>query len=366
MAGPTTIPFGDAKAQKKWSGSLFIDTRKKSYWDRKFIGTDENNIIQRLTDLESDAGDTIDFDLSVQLRQQPTYGDARLQGREESLRFFSDQVKIDQLRHAVSAGGKMSRKRTIHNLRRVGRDRLSDYWAKFQDEMTFIYLSGARGVNADFIETVEWTGHAGNAIQAPDASHLIYGGTATAKNNVTNTDKMSVSVIEKADVKAQMMRAMDPTTTSLQPVMINGEAHYVCLMGKFQEHDMRTASGSGWLDIQKAAAASEGRANPIFKGGLGMVKNAVLHSHESVIRFTDYGSGVNLPASRALFMGRQAGVIAYGSTNGLRAQWTEETADHGNEPQIAGGFIEGVKKSRFNGKDFGVISIDTYAADPNA
>lgn len=64
MAGPTTIAFGDAKAQKKWSGSLFIDTTKKSYFDRKFVSTEDNAVIQRLTDLESDAGDTIDYDRS--------------------------------------------------------------------------------------------------------------------------------------------------------------------------------------------------------------------------------------------------------------------------------------------------------------
>ena len=79
MAG-TTIPFGDPRAVKKWSGSLFIDTVKKSYFDRKFVGTSDNAVIQRLTDLESEAGDTIQYDLCVQLRQKPTSGDNRLEG----------------------------------------------------------------------------------------------------------------------------------------------------------------------------------------------------------------------------------------------------------------------------------------------
>src|SRR5690242_13551128 len=104
MPGPTLVGFGDPKAQKKWSANLFIDITKKSYFDRKFVGTSDNAVIQRLTDLESDAGDTIDFDLSVQLRQRPTYGDDRLAGKEEALRFYSDQVYIDQIRHGVSVG----------------------------------------------------------------------------------------------------------------------------------------------------------------------------------------------------------------------------------------------------------------------
>lgn len=129
---------------------------------------------------------------------------------------------------------------------------------------------------------------------------------------------------------------------------------------------MRTADTNGWLAAQRAAAAAEGRNNPIFKGSLGMIKNVVLHSHTNSIRFSDYGSGANLPAGRALFLGRQAGVVAYGSASGLRFSWTEEMQDHGNEPVIAAGVMLGVKKSRFNGKDFGVLSIDTYAANPNA
>lgn len=47
----TTVPFGDPKAQKRWSASLFIETLSKSYFERKFIGTSDNSVIQRLTEL---------------------------------------------------------------------------------------------------------------------------------------------------------------------------------------------------------------------------------------------------------------------------------------------------------------------------
>lgn len=363
----TVVPVGDAKAIKRWSAELFLDTAKKSYFERKFIGTSDNSIIQRLTDLESAAGDKITFDLSLQLRKKPIYGDDRAQGKSEELKFATDEVAIDQMRAPVSAGGRMTRKRTLHDLRRVARDRLGDYWSRFMDEMMFIYLSGARGVNEDYIEDTTWAGHAGNAIQAPDSGHLIYGGNATAKNNVDSADTMARAVIEKAAVKAQMIRATDPENPNMLPSMINGEGRFVLVMTPFQEHQLRAETGTGgWMDIQKAAATAEGRDNPIFKGSLGMIKNVVLHAHESVIRFSDYGSGVNLPAARALFLGRQAGVVAYGTAGGTRFQWEEELTDFKNQVDIAAGTILGIKKTRFRSRDFGVISIDTYAADPNA
>lgn len=362
----TVIPFGDPKAQKKWSAGLAVDQVKKSYFERKFIGTSMNSVIQRKTELETDAGDRISFDLSVQLRGEHTEGDKRLEGKEENLRFYTDEVFIDQARKAVSAGGKMTRKRTAHNLRQVAKDRLGDYWSRFMDELLFMYLSGARGDNRDFLFGPNYSGHGGNAFDAPDEGHLLYGGDANSKASLTESDRMTRLLIERADVKATMLQAQDPDAANMVPVSVDGEDRYVCVMSPFQEHDLRTDSGSDWLDIQKALAAAEGRSNPIVKGGLGMIKGTVLHSHRNVIRFSDYGAGGNVSAARALFMGRQAGVIAYGTPNGRRWDWEEEVKDYGNEPTVASGCIVGVKKTRFNGKDFGVLSLDTAAADPNA
>lgn len=368
--GQTIIAFGDPKAQKRWSSALAVDTNKKSYFTRKFIGEGENSIIQRKTELDSDSGDRITFDLSVQLRNRPTAGDARVDGKEENLRFFSDEVIIDQIRHAVSAGGKMSRKRTAHDLRKVAKDRLSDYWSQYIDELFFINLSGARGINEDYIEDLGYAGHAGNPIHAPDSKHILFGSAGatapTSKAGVTNADNFNRNLIERAATATRTLRSLDRNTANLLPVTINGEPHYCIVMHPFQEHSLRTSDTAGWLEIQKAAAAAEGKANAIFKGGLGLINNIVLHSHESVIRFSDYGAGQNLPAARALLLGRQAGVVAYGTAGGMRFFWEEETRDYGNEPTVAAGTIIGVKKARFNGRDFGVLALDTHAKNPEA
>lgn len=361
----TVIPFGDVKAQKKWGANLTIDTLEKSYFSKKFKGKGDNNIIEEKTELESDQGDRISFDLSVQLRGKPTQGDARVKGKEENLKFYTDEVIIDQTRKTVSCGGKMTRKRTAHDLRKVGRNRLGDYWAKYMDELMFMYLSGGRGINEDFIEDEDFTGHGGNAFQAPDAQHILYAGSATSKATLVATDVMNRDMIERAVTTATMMRARDPDTANMVPVTINGENHYVVCMSPYQEHDMRTATGTtGWLEIQKAAAAAEGKANKIFKGGLGMINNVVLHSHPSAIRFNDYGAGSDVEAARALFMGRQAAVCAFGVSKGSRFEWQEETDDFGNEPNVCAGTIFGVKKTRFNNSDFGVMAIDTAARAP--
>ena len=372
----TIVGVGDAKAIKRFSAFLAVDSSRKSYWNRKFMGTGESaqTPLQTLPHLERDAGDQISYDLVMQLKMRPVQGDAVLRGKEEDLKFYTDALYIDQLRGGVNTGGKMSRKRTLHDMRMIARERQSDWWARLFDETLFMYLSGARGVNADFIEGTDFTGYAGNSFVAPDTQHLLYGGDATSKATVDSADNLSLTTIDKALSRAETMGGGISGIPELQPCMIDGEPHYVLVMHPWQEYDLRTNTGTGqWLDIQKAAAGAEGKANPIFKGGLGMYNNVVLHKHKGVIRFEDYGasSPATVKAARALFLGRQAGVIAFGSPGtGLRFDWHEELEDRANQVVITTSSIFGVKKTAFTidgtSRDFGVIAIDTAAADPSA
>lgn len=369
----TIVGVGDPKAIKKFSAALAVDVGRESYFNRKMMGEGEKaqTPLQNLRDLEKDAGDQISFDLVLQLRGRPTSGDAILRGNEEDLKFYTDNLYIDQQRHGVNTGGKMSRKRTIHDMRDIARTRQSEYWARLFDETIFCYLSGARGVNADFIEPTTFTGYAGNTFVAPDNLHILYGGSATSKASLTNTDKFSLGLIDRAVARAKTMGRGSAGVPAIQPVKIDGEEHYVIVMHPYQEYDLRAASGSTWIDIQKAAAAAEGRNNPLFKGGLGMYNNVILHEHNAVINFNDYGAGSNVTAGRALFLGRQAGVVAFGSAgnSNMRFDWNEEMEDRGNQLVVTTGTIFGVKKTAFTidgtSRDFGVIALDTYLDDPN-
>jgi len=369
----TIVGAGDPKAVKKYSAFLAVDTSRKSYWNKKFMGVGEEaqTPLQTLPHLENDAGDTISYDLVMQLKMKPIQGDAQLRGKEEDLKFYTDSLLIDQLRGGVNTGGKMTRKRTIHDLRKVARVRQSDWWARLFDETLFMYLSGARGINPDYIEDTTFTGYANNAFKAPDAQHQLYGGDASSKATIDATDKMSLKLIDRCVARAEVMGGGTTGIPAIQPVMIDGEEHFVMVMHPWAEYDLRTDNSTGgWLDIQKALATFEGRGSPICKGGLGIHNNVILHKHKGVIRFTDYGAGGNVQAARNLFLGRQAGVVAFGSPGtGLRFDWNEELEDRGNQVVITTASIFGVKKSRFTidgtDYDFGVIAADTACADPS-
>ena len=65
----TIIGLGDAKAVKRDSGNLAVDVGRKGYFTRKFMGKGDvpTKPIWQITDLESDAGEQVTYDLSMQL-----------------------------------------------------------------------------------------------------------------------------------------------------------------------------------------------------------------------------------------------------------------------------------------------------------
>lgn len=370
----TIIGVNDPKAVKRWSSVLFVDQAREGYWSNRMVGqgADAMTPVVALTDLESKAGDTISYDLNLQLKAPPVYGDQRITGTEEGLKHATDTIKIDLVGKSVSAGRTMSQKRTLHDLRVTGKDRQKDYFGRWFDEMYAMYLSGSRGVNADFIHTTAFTGFAGNAFAAPDAEHRLFGGNATAYNDIDTGDGMDLALIDRAVTKSSTLGGGTTNIPRLRPMKINGEERFVCLMHPFQWHAMKTSTATGqWLDIQKAAAGSQGASSPIFRGSQGMYNGVVLHVHNTVIQFNDAGTGTNVTAARALFMGRQAGCVAFGSPgDGMRLKWREDLEDRGRELVVTVETIAGIKKSRFEvdgtARDFGVMSLDTYADDPNS
>lgn len=367
MSKGLQIGVNSPQAVKKWSTVLEAQVNNDDYFN-KFISTNPNSIIQKKRDLEKDAGAELMFDLLMRAKGRGVDGDKLLEGTADNLTFLQDKIYIDQHRKAFNTGGRMARKRSIHDMRSLCKAQLQEYFREWREQIRFVYLSGARGVNeGDYILPLDFAGFAGNPILPPDQDHIMYAGSAVSKATLTASDKMSRALIERAEVRSRKLMARDDKNVNLKPVMVEGEKRLIMLMNTFQEHDLRQESGAaGWMEIQKAAAASEGRSNPIFKGSLGMIKGVVLHSHEFGVVFNDYGAGANVAAGRALLLGAQAGVEAAGSANGYNSMdWSEEAKDHGNQLEVAGGAMWAFKKTRYGDRDFGVISIDTAAADPN-
>ena len=303
----TDFALNDQLAVQRWSTSLAIEAAKKSYFS-KFMGKGLDNIIVLKDELNKSAGEKITVGLRTKLAEPGIEGDAVIEGHatgEEALSFFNDYIFIDQLRKSTKSKGKMSEQRVPYNMRKEGRDALSTWWAETMDENFFCYLSGDRGIDPSFKVALGWTGRANNALWAPDATHQLYAGNATSKADLDSADIIDLEDIER------LVAFAETTDPMLQGVNVEGANKFVLLMHTFQAFQLRTSvTTNDWLDIHKATDRGAGAL--MYKNSLGEYADVVLHKHRNVVRFDDYGVGVNLPAARALFMGAQAGLMAYG------------------------------------------------------
>lgn len=343
----TNFPLNHPMAVKRWANGLMKQALTQTH-AMQFMGKDSNALCQIKSDLSKDAGDRIRFGLRMQLVGDGVQGDATAEGQEEALEIYTDDLYIDQLRHAVRSTGKMSEQRVPFEVRDEARDGLADWWANRIDTWFFNQLCG----NTAQTDT-KFTGN--QAALAPDADHIVYPGTTTSEAAISaSTDQvMSLTLIDKAVEKAKL--AANP----LRPIQVGNGKYFVMFLHTNQVYDLRTNTNTGqWLDIQKAAM-SGGKVgdSPIFTGALGVYNGVVLHENTRVAQ-------VVASTRRAVLAGAQAMGCAFGKGYGKgNFTWVEELFDYKNKLGVLAGSISGMKKLQYNGSDFASIVIPTRAVN---
>lgn len=320
------------------------------------MGESSDSMIQILNDTKKGPGDTIYVNLRMQLTGAGIQGDSTLEGNEEALTLYRDTILIDQLRHAVRSGGKMSEQRIPFSVREEARMGLQDWWADRIDTAIINQLSGNTG-QADTRYTGNNATVAGTYSATAGASRTVYlSGDGSTDGSVTTTSTMTLSHIDRAVTLAKT------TTPLIRPIMVNGEARYVFLMHPYQVRDLRaaTTANGAWADFQKALIQGGQKDNAIFTGALGIYNGAILVENVRIPTFTSAGGAST--GRRAILCGAQSAALAVGQDNNPeKMTWVEELFDYENQLGVSAGMIFGAKKTIFNSLDFGVISVPTYA-----
>jgi len=340
------------EAQKLWRSQLFEEALKAT-WFGKFMGESSNDVIQMLTNTKKAAGDRITITLRMQLTGDGVLGDATLEGNEEALTTYTDNLLIDQLRHGVRSGGKMTEQRIPWSIREEAMDGLADWWAGRFDQSLFNQVCGYT-VQTD----LRYTGN--NAVIATDAGHIYRPNARANDQSLVAGDEFTLSFIDQAVAIAKL------ATPVIRPVNVNGDKMYVAVLHTNQVTQLRTNTATGqWLDIQKAATTGDGsKSNPIFTGALGVYNGVVLHEDTRITNGVNSATGAAVAtARRAVLLGAQAATIAFGQGQGPDAMdWNEELFDYGNQLGVEAGCIYGMKKTRFNSADFGSVVMASFTS----
>lgn len=361
----TSYGVNDALAVKLYSKELAVEALKATEVAPLF-GKSPNSIIQIKTETKKSKGDKVTFGLRMQLSGDGFTEGETAEGNGEALTTYSDSLFINELGHVVGVKSEntIDAQRVSHNLRDEAKDGLVDWWAKRITDSVFNQLCGNTATSGTgFPSSSKYTGL--NAATAPTSGRIIRAGGVANDQSLASTNTFDLTLIDKCVEIAKT--GGSGGLVKIRPARVNGGEYYVMYLDPRQVTSLRTSTSTGqWMDIQKAAmAGSKASENPIFSGALGMYHNVVLRESENLPKGVNSSTSALVASTRrAVFLGAQSGVAAFGMDNALgRYRWNEELYDHKRRLEVSGWTIWGMKKTLFNSGDFGTIVVSTYAAD---
>jgi len=344
-----------------WQRDTWSAARNYSFVSR-FVGTSENSMIQRITDLtKTKKGARAVMTLVNDLEGDGVAGDSTLEGNEEALTSGDQVINIDQLRHGNRHEGMMSDQRSVVRFREQSRNKLAYWLGDRIDQMAFLALSGVAftfnndgtartGSNLPQLE------FAGDVVAPSTNRHFYWDGAGSAlaagdTSAVENGDTPEWNTF--VEVRAKLRRELVKPIRGGQ-----GQELYNVFMSP---EALKALKKDTVFQAMLRDAAQRGPANPLFKiPPVYFIDGFAIYEHNHVFRDTDWGAGANVAGSAVLFCGSQAlGIADIG-----QARWVEKEFDYENSPGIAYGKIFGMLKPQFRApvtkttEDFGVMRID--------
>jgi len=365
----TSYGVNDPLAVKLWSKRLHREALKETYVSR-FMGTSKDSLVYVKDDLSKSAGDRIRVGLRMQLTGTGINGDGTLEGNEESLTTFTDDLFIDQLRHAVRSGGEMSEQRVPFSVREEAQDGLRDWWADKIDAGFFNQLAGntSVGINLSGMQAVTapstTSGNTRHLIGVQgDATEASLSDSTTASLIGINGDGFTLGLIDLA------VNVAKTSTPLIRPLRIDGQYKYVAFIHPNQTRQLRknnTANTVTWFDIMRARVeGGDYTNNPIYNGALGEYNGVILHESTRVPLAPAALQDATSSVRRAIFCGAQAACFGTGRRDaGNQMKWVEELFDYENQLGVSASMIWGLKKAIFNSIDFSSIVLSSKSANP--
>lgn len=350
-----------------WSRDVWKNARDAAFVSR-FTGKDENNIIQRITELtKTEKGEKCIMHLLADLVEDGGVGDDDREGNEEAMQTYTDEIQIDLINHGVRNKGKMSDQKSVVIFREHARDRLSYWLANRMDQLAFLTMSGISYTLKNDGGTRSSTAFANLAfaadVSAPTSNRhrrwdstlgLVAGDTTLVDATDTPEYAMCVDIVSYA--KDHYVKGLNAT----------GKEYFVMFVKPGTLAELKKDA-----DYQRAVTQALPRdpKNPWFTGAVTTIDGIVFHEHRLVYSTkgaasgAKWGAGSAIDGTRSLFCGAQAlGMADLGP-----AEWNEKSFQYGSSSGINVDKMFGYLKPRYTSiydsntvQDFGLIALDTY------
>lgn len=376
------------------------------------LQTDPGMPFVRIQDLSTDPnGDKVTVDSFNVTGGKPIMGDRNAVGLGKALTSSSFSVLIDLATHNVDAGGKMSRQRTRHDLRRIAKAEVQGYFPRMIWQRCITHCAGARGfqtgsswdipvaTDPDFADIMI------NTVKAPTYNrHLVINGTGLTRGglqlaSLATTDKWKLSNLDN------LALLLDAIETKLPSPRIEGDEQAydsplkgILMMPPGSYNDLITdlTAGSNLRAFQGLVEQRTKWAqnSAIFRGECGIWRGILVKKMDHTIKFAGSAAynyitvanrltetetagtvaalNASTQAERSILLGAQALARCEGASNsGVQASIIENAYNAGRNYEYLGEFMGGEAKFRLkypneNGDaeptDQGIFVID--AASP--
>lgn len=349
-----------------WARDIWQSARDQMFIKR-FLGTEPNSMIQRITDLtKTEKGEQVLMHLVADLTGDGVVGDNEREGLEEAMQSYSLTLNIDLITHSVRNKGKMSDQKTVINFRSTGRDRLAYWLANRIDQLAFLTMSGVS--YAYFNNGAARTGSPfptlsfAADVSAPTTLRHRRWDVGTP-NTLVVGDTTAVAAVDVPSYEMIVSLISYAKTHYVKPLMDGGKEYYILLM-----HPLAIAKlkmDSNYITAVTRAGGS-GESNPFFSGAVGKVDGAVIHEHRMIFNTlgaasgSKWGAGSAIDGTRTLLCGAQAlGMADLGPP-----EWEEKTFNYGAQQGINVDKMFGLLKPKFYSiydssvQDFGIVACD--------
>lgn len=372
-------------AETRWLRDEYVTPYLRQSGFDRYMGSGTDAIIRlvRGTDIGNGAKSVI-MPLVGLLRGEGVSGSQVLEGNEEDMDTYADEIRVRHRRNAVKVPKSESYK-TPMDLLRVARPRLRE-WASTTvlkkgliQQMQGIVVPGTSVTESDgstyqgpdtVIPYAQATAAQRNAFIVNNSDRVLFGANisnassgvmATALATIDNTDdKLTASLISKAKRIAQETSTISATTANnISPITpyqtADGEEWFVMFVHPRAMRDLRN---DPVMTQANREARERGVDNPLFKGGDLLWDGVVIREMFDLELIAGAGaSGIDV--AHNFLAGQSALAVAYGEEPRIIV---DQDQDYKFRPAVAVQELIGIKKTSFAGKQYGGVSVFTAAA----
>jgi N4-gp56 family major capsid protein len=383
-----TTELGLVHRIQRWDSDFLTEYVRGSRF-KKFMGravakdnqeSGSEAVIQVRSDLEQQAGKTLNIPLITRLDGAGVQGYTRMTGNEEQLGIYNDQVTVHYNRNAVEIA-EADEKWTEMDLRGAAKGRLRVWAAEMLRNDIIIALSDwqnrswVSGRNADTAAGTRYTPTTfmaaniadttnANLWQLANSDRILYANKPQiAGNNVTSIAQLVVSTDKASATVLMLAKGLAKTAGSasggihIRPSSWSDEEGTEDYVWFVPTTDFNNLAADTDIKAANQLVRERGLNNPIFQDGDLLYRGVIIREVPEIPPYGNVGAS-STAVNMSFFCGAAAASVAWGQRPTSRSK----KDDYDFFTGLAIQECRGTKKTWYNGKQYGLVTVFTTAA----